>query len=275
MWRIALLFVFAIRLAGANCEQESAHTSELYFNKAEKIAWREFQLKKIPGEFWYRRGATFKMDRGETPKRAVERMLSQSRSYTRRAPVAPSPSQARIIAEEKFYFEKGYFALFGRKARYSMDKRTVLIDEPDESNLADGVRKKTYVYSREPEGKFSIIIAHELIHLYSPGFRLDEIEEAMVEYIRWRIHELSGRSEPFRFVSETYNLWRLGLVEVFAKLPQLEAAFLRSFKSRKLRPLYQSLRRERAALRKLLRTDSLTRPGSRMAEVLIHASNRP
>lgn len=120
-----------------------------------------------------------------------------------------------------------------------------------------------------------MIVAHELIHLLSPGFRLDEIEEGMVEYIRWRIHQLSGRPEAFHYVSEAYNNWRLGLVEIFSKIPSLETAFVRSFKNRKLRSLYASIRKHRSQLRSLSQSDESSRPCQTMAGYLIDALKRP
>lgn len=275
MRHLALFFIFATRIAAAGCEEESAHRSELYFNLNEKSAWRIFQKSRSAGEHWYRRGAALAMDHGHGIAESVNKILWRSRGYARLEDFTPTPLQKRLLDEEKYYFEKGYLALFGKKPYYSMDDVTVLVNDPDESNLAGGVRKKTYVYRREPEKRFRVIVTHELIHLHSPGFRLDEIEEGMVEYIRWRIHRLSGRPETFHYVSETYNNWRLGLVEVFSKIPSLEMAFVRSFKNRKLRPLYASIRKHRSQLRSLIRSDESSRRCQIMAEYVIDALKRP
>lgn len=145
MRHLALFFFFATHIASAGCEEESARQSELYFNLNEKSAWRIFQKSRSAGERWYRRGAALAMDRGASIAESVNSILWRSRGYARREAFAPTPLKKRLLNEEKSYFEKGHLALFGKKPRYSMDDVTVLVNDPDESNLADGVRKKLYL----------------------------------------------------------------------------------------------------------------------------------
>lgn len=246
LWSLFYLSTLGLaRLAVANCERMGRlPKSELYFSAAEKKAYEAFPALAQPGEHWYRRGLRDKLDqKGQQAwRQALEAQLLISRSYRRMETMKPTAAIQKILQKAAVDFQRGYTKVFGRQPGIDIGQITYFVDSSDRGDLADGVSRQTFVYAgwARKSGKLNAVIQHEALHLLSPGFSQMMLEEASLEFVREKMHAASTTSKPFRFISEDYNDWRLGLVFIFKQMPDLETALLEAFRSRAQLPFEKS-----------------------------------